>query len=204
MIREITNYRNLKEELKQFKKIKAFDIETTGLSPEKGEKITEYASVTYDASNDTEISFFQTLIDPGKAIPQFITEITGISDSDVVDAPLFKEIAPRIRYDLEEPDCILMGHNIATFDLPFIQYELKVAGFDFHEDKDLVFLDTVKLSRFLVKEKLFDNKGSNKLEHLALDVFNVPDPGHHRAHNDSIVCYSVFRKLEGVLYDGHL
>lgn len=99
-----------------FKKtIIGLDIETTDVSPEKGE-IIEIAAVKY--KDGKEIEKFSSLVKPEGKIPALITSITGIKDEDVKDAPSFSEIKGKLISIVGELP--LIGHNIA-FDLAFFK-----------------------------------------------------------------------------------
>src|SRR3712207_1818935 len=69
------------------------DVETTGLSP-RTDRIVEIGIVLLDSRGEVE-SEFETLINPGRDVGP--TGIHGISASDVVDAPLFGDVAPHLR-----------------------------------------------------------------------------------------------------------
>ena len=69
------------------------DLETTGLSP-KRHAITEIAVVKI--VNGEIVDSFQTLINPQRKIPRFITRLTGINDEMVKDAPLIQDVLPKL------------------------------------------------------------------------------------------------------------
>ena len=73
------------------------------------------------------------LVNPGKAIPQEVTELTGISNDDVKDAPTFKEIAPKLNEKMK--DCDFAGYNSNHFDIPMLAEEFLRAGIDFDFSK---------------------------------------------------------------------
>jgi len=109
------------------------DIETT--------KITEIAIIVTDGKKI--LSEYQSLVNPERSIPYHITNITGIDDQMVVDAPKFYEIAKDVIEHLE--GCVFVAHNV-NFDYNFIKEEFKSLGFAFNKKK----LCTVKLSRSTV------------------------------------------------------
>ncbi|MDQ3716572.1 MAG: DEDD exonuclease domain-containing protein [Actinomycetota bacterium] len=91
------------------------DLETTGGSPE-GCAITEIGAVKVRAGEC--LGEFQTLVDPGSAIPPYISILTGITDSMVIAAPRIGEVLPAF---LEfARGCVLVAHN-APFDLGFLK-----------------------------------------------------------------------------------
>jgi len=95
------------------------DIETTGGSA-KNEKITEIAIYLHDGRNIT--GEFVTLVNPERIIPYYITDLTGITNEMVEDAPKFYEIAREI-VELTEGK-IIVAHN-ARFDYSFLREEFR-------------------------------------------------------------------------------
>lgn len=100
------------------------DLEATGTWIEK-DKIIEIAMIKIRANQEREV--FQTRINPGIPIPKVVTELTGISDHDVKDAPAFKDVALKILYFIG--DCELGGFNVERFDLPLLEREMTEAGY---------------------------------------------------------------------------
>ncbi len=66
----------------------ALDLETTGLDPER-DAIIEIGAVRF--KDGRELDVFSTFVNPGRSIPPYITELTGIRTSDVADAPSLRE-----------------------------------------------------------------------------------------------------------------
>jgi DNA polymerase-3 subunit epsilon len=94
------------------------DIETTGGSPVQ-DKITEVAVFVYDGNKI--VNEFVSLVNPERKIPYHITQLTGISNSMVADAPKFYEIAKQL---IEITDGqIFVAHNV-NFDYNFIKQSL--------------------------------------------------------------------------------
>ena len=116
------------------------DIETTGGSA-RIEKITEIAIYLHDGNQVT--GEFVSLVNPERNIPYFITNLTGITNEMVEDAPRFYEIAKTI-VELTEGSTFV-AHN-ARFDYSFIRQEFKSLGFNYRRNV----LDTVSLSRKLI------------------------------------------------------
>ncbi len=96
-----------------------FDIESTGLDPEH-DRIVELAMVRHDSPEDRY--GWTGLVNPGCRIPAESTRVHGITDADVKDKPLFKDIAADI-HDLVE-DTVLVGYNSRHFDTPMLHHEL--------------------------------------------------------------------------------
>jgi len=70
------------------------DIETTGHSSKKGDRMIQFAAVVLEDRKITET--FSTFLNPGIPISPFITELTGIDDAMVANAPSFSEVAGKI------------------------------------------------------------------------------------------------------------
>lgn len=103
-----------------------FDLETTGLDTAKDRIIQmSYIKVMPDGTENRENLMFN----PGVPIPGFVTEMTGICDDDVKDAPAFKDVAPHIREVMT--GCDFAGFNSNHFDIPMLAEELLRAGIDF-------------------------------------------------------------------------
>jgi DNA polymerase-3 subunit epsilon len=155
------------------------DIETTGGSA-RIEKITEIAIYLHDGHEIT--GEFSTLVNPERNIPYFITNLTGITNEMVEDAPRFYEIARTI-VELTEGRTFV-AHN-AKFDYSFIREEFKSLGFNFKRG----ILDTVALSR-----KLFPGHRSYSLGNICSDL-NININGRHRAAGDALATVRLFEML---------
>ncbi|MCD6565091.1 MAG: 3'-5' exonuclease [Bacteroidales bacterium] len=109
-----------------------FDLETTGTWVEK-DKIIEIAMIKIKHSGVKEK--FHTLVNPTIPIPPIVSELTGIRDEDVKDAPYFKDICDDVISFIDDSN--LAGFNIERFDLPLLAREIKEAGltFDFSNQK---------------------------------------------------------------------
>lgn len=163
------------------KKYAVIDLETTGHSPAKQDKIIEVGITIIEENQIT--NEFSTMLHPNKSIPPFITNLTGITDDEVKDAPLFKEKANEIVAMLD--NCYLIAHNV-PFDLGFLNEELAANGL-----KKLTnpVLDTVELARII-----FPQAPSFKLGQLAEFLhINHHDP--HRALSDAYVTAKLFLQL---------
>lgn len=123
------------------------DIETTGTHA-NSEGITEIGLRLVDTTG--EFITWQQLINPGRSIPGFIQQLTGISNSMVADQPYFEDIAAEL-YELLD-SAIFVAHN-ARFDLSFIKKGLESCGYTF---KPKV-VCTVKLSRALYPQHRHHN-----------------------------------------------
>ena len=149
------------------------DLETTGNSPKKGDKIIQFAAVVIE--NGRIVDQFSSLLYPNQSIPIFIEELTGITDQMVQDAPLFAEIAPKVMELLN--GAYFVAHNV-LFDLSFLQEELIIAGYEGFFGP---ILDTVELSRIL-----FPSSDSFKLTDLAVQE-ELQHDRPHQADSDAYV-----------------
>ena len=127
------------------------DIETTG-GLVKRDKITEIAIVLHNGHE--VIDQYQTLINPERSIPPYITDMTGITDDMVADAPLFCEVAKEIV--LRTEGAVFVAHN-ARFDYGFLREEFSRLGYAYTRKQ----LCTVRLSK-----KMFPDLRSHSLENL--------------------------------------
>ena len=143
-------------------KLVVIDLETTGNSPKKGEKIIQLSAVIIEGGKI--IDQFTSFVSPGKPIPAFIEELTGINDDMVKDAPAFHEIAPKILELLDHG--IFVAHNV-QFDLSFLQAELENAGYNPFRGPAF---DTVELAKVALPSsdsfKLTELSNSLALSHV--------------------------------------
>lgn len=106
--------------------IVVFDLETTGTWVEK-DKIVEIALIKHTPEGQQEV--YVKRVNPGIPIPAVVTQIIGITNDDLKDAPFFKEIAGDVLRFIGNAD--LVGFGIERFDLPVLERELKDAGYLF-------------------------------------------------------------------------
>ena len=154
-----------------------FDLETTGLNPEIDE-IIEIGAIK--VQNDEIKETFHSLVRPNKNIPKFITDLTGISEKDVEKAPRTEDLKDKIENFIG--DYPLIAHNV-IFDKTFLE---KLLG---KELKNEVF-DTLELSRLFFPEFY-----SHSLQNLVKKL-EIKSKGPHRALTDTLMLYSVFKKIK--------
>jgi DNA polymerase III subunit epsilon len=155
------------------------DIETTGGSAHN-ERITEIAVYLHDGTEIT--GEFVSLVNPERNIPYFITNLTGITNEMVENAPRFYEIAKRI-IEITEGRTFV-AHN-ARFDYSFIRQEYKSLGYNFKRRV----LDTVALSR-----KLLPGHSSYSLGNICKDL-GISITGRHRAAGDALATVRLLELL---------
>ncbi|HBG69216.1 MAG: hypothetical protein A2W93_04250 [Bacteroidetes bacterium GWF2_43_63] len=158
------------------------DIETTGGNNRAG-KITEIA--IFLVEDGKIIDEFSSLINPERPIPPFITQLTGITDAMVEDAPKFYEVAARI-VEITK-DAIFVAHNV-SFDYNFIVTEFARLGYVFKSDK----FCTLANSR-----KLIPGHASYSLGNLC-ESLNIPLHDRHRAAGDARATVDLFLMLEEI------
>lgn len=156
------------------------DFETTGNSPREDD-IIQIGAVTIDDGHIT--NRFSTFVKPGKPIPEFISNLTGITDEMVASAPALEDVLPTLLRLLDNR--VFVAHN-AMFDLAFLQEALHRQGYFPY---DGYVLDTVELARFLLP-----TQGSYRLVELA-DDFNIPHSHPHRADCDAEATAHLFLLL---------
>lgn len=103
-----------------------FDLETTGVNITT-DRIVEIAILKVHPNGKEESH--RWLVNPEMPIPPEVTKVHGISDADVVDAPVFKELAKEINNLIKDSD--LAGYNSNRFDIPLLAEEMLRAEIDF-------------------------------------------------------------------------
>lgn len=103
-----------------------FDLETTGIWIEK-DRIIEIALIKMHPDGNREQ--YTTRVNPEMPIPPKATEITGITQEDVKNAPTFASIARKVLDFMADAD--IGGFNVERFDLPLLAREMADAGLQF-------------------------------------------------------------------------
>ena len=155
----------------------ALDLETTGLNPSKDE-IIEVGAVRFDGGR--ELESFSSMVNPGRRIPPAIAELTGIADRDVVTAPPFSALRPKlVRFVGDVP---VVGHNI-RFDLGFLHRQNCL--------KRHAYVDTLELATILLPSE--QRYGLGKLmQSLGINVSGR----HHRALDDARAAMRLLMALQ--------
>jgi DNA polymerase-3 subunit epsilon len=163
------------------------DLETTGGSPKRGHRVTEVAAVCVSGGRIAET--YATLVNPARAIPRFVTSLTGITEAMVAGAPHFHEVAARVSRTIDGR--VFVAHN-AAFDWRFLSHEMQQATGTSPVGRQLC---TVRLAR-----KLLPELPSRKLDALAY-YFGVEIENRHRALDDAVATAKVLIRLIGILED---
>lgn len=112
------------------KPLVVFDLETTGLDI-VNDRIIQLSFIKVYPDGKEERG--DHLINPGRHIPEMITELTGIDDEKVKDAPSFKQISTTLAETFK--GCDFAGFNSNRFDVPMLAEEFLRAGIDFDFSK---------------------------------------------------------------------
>jgi DNA polymerase III subunit epsilon len=159
------------------------DIETNGLSHVRG-RVIEVAAIRVEGGQI--VREFKQLVDPGTPLPQFITNLTGITPEDLRDAPLFMAIADELEEVLA--GAVFVAHNV-RFDYSFLKQEFARIGKQFRPKQ----LCTVRLSR-----ALFPAQRSHKLQEL-IRVHGLQVAARHRAYDDAHALWQFLQKLQSTM-----
>ena len=145
------------------------DVETTGGKP-PNDRVTEVGAVKIRGGEI--VGEWQSLINPGRHIPAFITQLTGIDDAMVRDAPAFADIAEDLAEFLK--GAVFVAHNV-NFDYGFIASEFRRAGLPFRFPK---------LCTCASMRKYYPGHGSYGLKPLSRE-YGIRLDNHHRAMADA-------------------
>ncbi|WP_105169807.1 exonuclease domain-containing protein [Pseudoalteromonas sp. T1lg23B] len=158
------------------------DIETTG-GKSQFDRITEIALVRIERGEI--VATWQSLVNPKRSIPKYITQLTGIDNNMVADAPEFSEIADQVTAMCEK--AIFVAHNV-NFDMGFLKQEFQRLGAVFSKPK----LCTVQLAR-----KYLPGHSSYSLGKLC-DALGIELKQHHRALEDATAAANILLLINKV------
>ena len=161
------------------RKFVVVDIETTGLSYIGGDRITEIGAVRI--VDGKIVDKFKTFVNPEQKISAEITDLTGIDDDMVADAPLFKTIIPDFYKYCD--GYTFVAHNI-EFDYKFIKYLASKEGYIFKNKG----IDTYALSKSALP-RLKNHKLNTVCERFGIEF------RHHRAYDDAHATAKMLIKL---------
>jgi DNA polymerase-3 subunit epsilon len=159
------------------------DLETTGGSAKGGDAITEVGAVKVRGGE--VLGTFQTLVNPGTAIPPAITYLTGITQAMVLPAPRIDAVLPSL-IEFVGSDSVIVGHNV-RFDMSFLQAAARALGYERWGNK---VVDTCALARRLVREEV----PNLRLGTLA-ERFRLTHRPSHRALDDALATVDLLHLL---------
>jgi DNA polymerase III epsilon subunit family exonuclease len=163
------------------------DLETSGASPKSGSAITEIGAVK--VCGGQVLGTFKTFVNPGTPLPPFITELTGITDEMLADAPKIEAVLPLLFEFLgSEKTTVFVAHN-APFDLSFLKASAALHGYSWPNFR---VIDTVKAARFVLTK---DDVANYQLGTLAI-YFRTEIAPNHRALDDALATVDV---LHGII-----
>jgi DNA polymerase-3 subunit epsilon len=160
----------------------AFDTETTGLNPSKGDEIIQLGAVRILNSRLLHNETIDQLVNPQRAVPKTSVEIHGIDPDLLPSQPVITEVLPKFHAFVK--DSVLVAHN-AAFDMRFLQLKEEAIGLHF----DNPVLDTLLLSSVV-----HPNLEGHSLDAIA-ERFNITIVGRHTALGDALVTAEVLLKL---------
>ncbi|NWF63208.1 MAG: DEAD/DEAH box helicase family protein [Chloroflexi bacterium] len=155
--------------------IVSLDIETTGLD-ENRDAIIEIAAIRFNGKRKE--GEFNTLINPGRQIPDFITGLTGIDNAMVRQAPRLQDIAHELTAFVG--DAPILGHNV-KFDVGFLRHK---GLFEYQQT-----IDTLELASALLPTATRYNLGALGKQ------LGIPLPATHRALDDALVTHACYLRL---------
>ncbi len=161
-----------------------FDLEKTGLSPWFGDRICEVGIVLTEGRRIK--STYQTLVNPERELSFGAASTNGLSDRELVTAPLFPAVAESVESHLR--DAVVVCHN-AQFDLQFLDNEFRRLG---REVQIPNLVDTLHLARTWFEFP------SNTLASIA-DALHVKQEKEHRALADAMTLRAIFFQMMDAL-----
>ncbi|MBS3970527.1 MAG: 3'-5' exoribonuclease [Clostridia bacterium] len=163
---------------KHHREFVSLDLETTGFNP-KYAKIIEIGAIRF--VDEIPVETFQSLINPRIPIPKKITEITGITNDMVINAPTIEIVFPQFIAFLK--DSPIVAHN-SSFDMGFIQHTAQ--SFAIRICNPII--DTLQISRIM-----FPNLDNHKLNTVS-DYLQIKLENHHRSMSDSAAAAEIYIK----------
>ena len=156
------------------------DVETTGLSP-RSNNIIEIGIVKI--SNLKIVEKYNSLVNPGRNIPYYISNITGITNDEVFNAPFFEEIAEKISNIISTG--IITGHNI-SFDKSFLRKEFMSCN--------QTNINNLTLCTHKLASRLYPQLKKKSLKSVCRHL-NLHNKNAHRALADAEVTALAFLKM---------
>ena len=167
-----------------------FDLETSGAAPSAGAAVTEIGAVK--VLGGEIVGEFQSFVNPGHYLSDFITSLTGITDEMLAGAPTIDQVLPTFMSFLGAADkTVLVAHN-APFDMSFMKAAASAHSYQW---PDYAVIDTARVARYVLDR---DEVLNCKLSTLA-PFFGSPTSPNHRALDDARatvdVLHGIFERL---------
>lgn len=164
----------------------AFDTETTGMQPGKGDEIIQIGALRVADGQIHADQAFEVLIDPQRPISPESEKIHGITADQVKGKSTICQVLPEFHAFCE--GSVLLGHNVA-FDIRFLQMKEQITGVVFRQPV----LDTLLLSAVA-----YPNQPHHSLE-ASMALLGVATEHRHSAYSDAIATAQVFLRLVPLL-----
>lgn len=171
------------------KKYIVLDTETTGLDFNDGHRIIEIGAVVVQNRKKTN-DFFHTYINPQRIIDKDAQAVHGISNEELLNKPVFAEIADELIEFLE--GSTVVAHN-AAFDVGFINYELNLASSQYPKLEDIC---TIEDSLLIARKKFPGQRNSLDALTRRFEVTGY-DRTYHGALKDANILADVYMLLTG-------
>ncbi|CAB4337590.1 unannotated protein [freshwater metagenome] len=167
-----------------------FDLETSGAAPSTGAAVTEIGAVK--VLGGQIVGEFQSFVNPGHYLSDFITSLTGITDEMLIDAPTIDQVLPTfIEFIGPHSESVLVAHN-SPFDMSFMKAAAIAHSYEW---PDYSVIDTARVARYVLDR---DEVPNCKLSTLA-PFFGSPTSPSHRALDDARatvdVLHGIFERL---------
>lgn len=165
-------------------RVVAIDIETTGLDP-KRDKIIEIGAVRIKEGKIEKT--YQSFVNPQRVISEFITELTGIRQEMLENAPKMEQVMKEF-LEFAGEDCLL-GHHV-IFDFSFLKRNAVNLGYSFERKG----IDTLKIAR-----KFLNQLESKSLTALC-QYYKIENLHAHRAREDAVAAFQLYQRLIDEFY----
>jgi DNA polymerase-3 subunit epsilon len=166
------------------KKFIAFDIETTGLYPRRGDRIIEIGAVSM--RNGLIESEFHSLVNIPRRISKQAQQVHRIGPDDLRDAPQPEQVFTQFQKFIKGG--ILVAHN-ARFDVNFLQYELQ---------RHRLFLNNRTICTLELSKRRWPELPNHKLQTVYRHLFKTEDANqNHRALDDARMVAEIWMAIEG-------
>ena len=167
-----------------------FDLETSGAAPSTGAAVTEIGAVK--VLGGEIIGEFQSFVNPGHYLSDFITSLTGITDAMLETAPSIDQVLPTfLDFIGSHHETVLVAHN-SPFDMSFMKAAASAHSFEW---PNYAVIDTARIARFVLDR---DEVPNCKLSTLASFFGSLTFPS-HRALDDARatvdVLHGIFERL---------